>query len=91
MQLNPYMAMHFTTPQAGRAWTREILQAFNVRSMQAFLGSPVQDLTQQMALDQMPMPAVAPPMLPGMGMGQPGMGGPPQGQPPMAPMPQGVQ
>lgn len=83
----PFLATQFQTPKAGRAMMREILQAFNVRNPQAFLGSPAQDLTQQIALNGMPMPSlVPPPMQPGMpgqpGM-PPGMPGAPPGSPPL--------
>ncbi len=106
LQAFPMLAMMFQTPQAARAMGRQYLRVFRIPNPQAFLGSPSQDMSQQMAIDQLPMPAMAPP--PGMGMpgmmpqGTPGMGSGPQGlppggppmggmPPPMAPGPMGPQ
>lgn len=89
LQAFPMLAMMFQTPQAARAMGRQFLRVFRIPNPQAFLGSPSQDMSQQLAIDQMPMPAMAPP--PGMGMpgmmpqGTPGMGAGPQGLPPGAP------
>ena len=98
LQAFPMLAMMFQTPQAARAMGRQYLRVFRIPNPQAFLGSPSQDMSQQMAIDGMPMPAMAPPPgmgMPGMGMNMPGMGMPPgmplggpgmpPGAPPMAP------
>lgn len=84
----PFMAQQLLTPKAGRAMMRELLQAFNVRNPQAFMGSPAQDMQSQMQLGMMPMPSVIPPP-PAPPMGPLGMSAPPgaapSGGPPLPP------
>jgi hypothetical protein len=86
MQLFPFMAMQFQTPQAARAVIREVFRALDVENVRAFLGSPSQDLLQPpMGMPGMGMPGMSPglpPGPPGLGPGGPpgapmGMGGPP--------------
>lgn len=83
----PMLAPMFQTPQAARAMGRYWLKVFRVPSPQSFLGSPAQDLTQQLALQQLPIPSLAPPpQFPGMAAGMTGAtnqfttGAPPMGQ-----------
>ena len=87
LQTFPMAAAMFQTPQAARAFVRQMLRVFRVENTQAILGSPAQDLMGQGGMPGM-MPG--PMMPPGMGMpGQlpPGMPVPPdflQQQPPMS-------
>lgn len=81
VQTFPLLAPMFATPGAARAIARQILRVYRVPNPQAFLGSPSQDMQQQMLINQMP-PGSTIPALPPMGMGAPGMAGPP-GAPPL--------
>ena len=94
MQTFPALAQQFQSIAAGRAFTREALRAFRFPNVQAILGSPAADLSQQMAIESMPMPSLAPPngMGPEMqrssGLPPQMMGAPPTGAPvPPPPMP----
>jgi hypothetical protein len=103
MKVFPQLIPMFQTPQAARAIFRELLQAFRVHNTQAFLGSPSQDMSQQMGMPGMLPPAMPQgmqPMAQQAQMTMPGMpqgGGPPQFAPapmlpsPFAPGPTGVQ
>lgn len=91
----PMLQMQFRSPEAGRAMGRQALRLFRVGNAQAFLGSPSQDLQQQIAPGMPPgitgaVPIGAPdPFLP-MGGGPAGPPGPPGMPPPPmggAPMP----
>jgi len=96
----PGILQTFQAPQAQRQMLRLLLNAFEVKNVQPFLGSPSQDLAAQgmfaMLPPTMPMGIPGPPMAPGQ---PPGMGGPmapPMGAPmggptPMPPMPGGPQ
>lgn len=91
MQVFPMLQGQFMTPAAARAFTREALRSFRFPNVQAILGTPAQDLSQQIAIESMPMPSLAPPM--GMGpqmersSGVPPHAMPQQpGPPPMPPM-----
>lgn len=97
----PMMAPTLLTPRAGRALYRELLQAFNVRNPNAFLGSVAQDMQATMQLNAMPMPPaipIPPPMMGAPGAptmapgGLPGpLTGPPAAGAPMAPGPMAPQ
>lgn len=88
-QMYPALAPQLTSPQAGRAILRQVLQAFRQQNTQAFLGSPSQDLMGAGGVPgQMPgmpaptgmpgqPPAGAAPPMPGM---PPPAGGNPQVQ-----------
>lgn len=103
LQQWPMLAQQIMTPQAARAMWRMVLQAFNAQNMQALLGSPAQDIADQLGQQVMPpmgMPngmgpsMPQPPQPPGQGMPMPqppAMAGmppaPPMGGPLVAPMP----
>jgi hypothetical protein len=94
VQTFPFLAQQLVTPRAGRAMLRELMQAFNVRNLQAFMGSPSEDFQQQGLLNAMPMPSAVPPPMPSPGMmppGPPAMRPPLPSPAPMAPAPTGVQ
>lgn len=55
MQAFPALAAMFQTPQAARAMGRQFLRVFRVPNAQAFLGSPAQDLQQQLMAQLMPI------------------------------------
>lgn len=102
VQQYPMLAMQLNTPQAAKALLRAVLQAFRIQNVQAFLGSPAQDLAQSLLMESIPMPppnglgpSMGPPMgaqaPPAMPMGPPMMGGmPPQMGMGMPPVPMGM-
>ena len=71
LQAFPMLVPQFQTMRAARAVMREVLQSFRIHNTQAFLGSPAEDMAQQVALEHLPMPAMAPPNGMGPAMGQP--------------------
>lgn len=88
----PMMRLRFQSPRASYAMGRQLLRVFGVNNIQAFLGSPSDDMAQQQMNQQMPLaPIVPPPPPPGAMMGAPGGGPPgppgmPPGMPPHPPM-----
>ena len=88
LQMFPALIPMFQTPQAGRAFLRQVLRGFRWENTQAILGSPSQDLQAAQMGQLLPMLMQAmqgggmppgPPQLP------PGM---PMGGPPLAPGPE---
>lgn len=77
LQAFPMLQQSFRSMAAGRAMGRQFLRVFRMPNVQAFLGSPSQDMYQ------VAVPPPLPPMLPGAVPGQPtapgspGMPGPP--------------
>ena len=95
LQAFPQLQQMFSTPQAARSFGRHFLQVFRVPNMQAFLGSPAQDLQQDQqmqvqALMAQMMPQGMPGQMPGMPPGQPGMPTGAPGMPPRADGPPGM-
>ena len=84
LQLFPILAPMFQTPQAGRAFLRQVLRTFRWENTQAILGSPSQDLQASQLAELGPMLLQ---MMAQAGGGAPMMGG---GVPGLAPpeMPQ---
>ena len=93
-QIFPLLGPMFATPRAARAMARQLMRVFRVPNPQAFLGSPAEDMQQQVLLNQMPLPPAIPPPPPMLGMmpGAPpmGPGGPPMPPPGMPPIPPGA-
>ena len=86
LQAFPILAPQIQTPQAARATFRQVLRDFHI-PVQAFLGSPAQDLAQQMLPTMPPMPGMPTPGMPTPGMPP----APPGAMPPMVPGPTGLQ
>lgn len=95
MQAFPMLIPLFQTPQAARAMGRQYLRVFRIENHQAFLGSPSQDVLQQMTMAPLAAPILAPLMggggSPGMSPGQPALPAPLPAAGPMAPPPPMVQ
>ena len=88
LQMFPMLAANFQTPQAGRAFIRQILRDFRWENTQAILGSPSQDLQQTQMAQLLPM------LMQAMQGGVPALPPAPMGQsvaPPMAPGPEAPQ
>jgi hypothetical protein len=99
LQAFPELRPRFASPRAAYAMGRQFLRVFNVQNLQAFLGSPSQDLQSQQQVSALPLPSYIPPPPPPtpppglMPPGIPGQGGPPPQPHPMGgppPMPPGL-